>query len=620
MFWLWMSTAWEVANWTITGGNTDGIFAINSATGELTIVSTTNLNFETTPLYSLKLKVGDGASTSVEQTISIFLQNENDRPVFSPASPMAVNENAFNGTIVGYVAAIDPDVADVLTYSLVSGSPVQPFTIDSATGAIRVASSALLDFETVSSLLLTVQVQDAGGLTDFQTISIAVNDLNEAPISLQLSGGVVGENSANGTVVGQVTGTDLDAGDSLTYRLLDSAGGRFATDASTGIITVADGTRLNFEAVSVHSIVVETADAGGLTYQSTMTLQVADVNEAPVAIGDSFVTDQLQVLTVPSGVLLANDSDVDGDALLVVLAGGPANGTLTLSSDGAFSFKPAGTFTGKDSFTYYVTDGQLNSGAVTVTIQVQITVSGQSPTDGDQNQQSTSATPSIDTTGVTTSLLTDLLDDTPDDSGSETTSSESVPPTSQAAPQPGASRSADDTDDTEFVTQIIVVVADDGIQHRLSSGAQISIFLDIVPENELRRDTGHQGRISSSSDTAAPGLESGFLFQPVTTSQPVYSLGHLKLTEQTFLREQPTEQVFGIDAETMIVGSSAAVSTSVSVGYVVWLLRGGTLLTSFLSALPAWQSFDPLPVLNSFQEQEESDDESLASLASSGKS
>ncbi|MEO2018727.1 MAG: hypothetical protein ABGZ53_30630 [Fuerstiella sp.] len=73
-------------------------------------------------------------------------------------------------------------------------------------------------------------------------------------------------------------------------------------------------------------------------------------------------------------------------------------------------------------------------------------------------------------------------------------------------------------------------------------------------------------------------------------------------------------------AEQVVVGSSAVVSTGVSVGYVMWLLRGGSLLTTFLSSLPAWQAFDPLAVLESFDEKrdDEEDDESLVSLVSDG--
>lgn len=70
----------------------------------------------------------------------------------------------------------------------------------------------------------------------------------------------------------------------------------------------------------------------------------------------------------------------------------------------------------------------------------------------------------------------------------------------------------------------------------------------------------------------------------------------------------------------VVVGSTAVVTTSVSVGYVMWLLRGGSLLTTFLSSLPAWQDFDPLAVLESFDENgdQDTDDESLELFFVSG--
>jgi hypothetical protein len=57
------------------------------------------------------------------------------------------------------------------------------------------------------------------------------------------------------------------------------------------------------------------------------------------------------------------------------------------------------------------------------------------------------------------------------------------------------------------------------------------------------------------------------------------------------------------------------VSTGLSVGYVIWLIRGGMLLSSLLSSIPAWQILDPLPVLAGRKADDESDDdESLASI------
>ena len=47
------------------------------------------------------------------------------------------------------------------------------------------------------------------------------------------------------------------------------------------------------------------------------------------------------------------------------------------------------------------------------------------------------------------------------------------------------------------------------------------------------------------------------------------------------------------------------------VGYVVWLLRGGSLAASVFSAIPAWCSFDPLPIVDSFESVRASRKESL---------
>jgi hypothetical protein len=59
-------------------------------------------------------------------------------------------------------------------------------------------------------------------------------------------------------------------------------------------------------------------------------------------------------------------------------------------------------------------------------------------------------------------------------------------------------------------------------------------------------------------------------------------------------------------------------STVLSVGYVVWLIRGGSLVMSFVTSLPSWTSFDPLPIVASFEEAEQvaDDEDSLQSMVS----
>ena len=70
-----------------------------------------------------------------------------------------------------------------------------------------------------------------------------------------------------------------------------------------------------------------------------------------------------------------------------------------------------------------------------------------------------------------------------------------------------------------------------------------------------------------------------------------------------------------VKIEARVAGSVFVVSTGLSVGYVLWLLRGGALIASLLSSLPAWRLVDPLPVLGSVGGRAgDEDDDSLEDL------
>ncbi|MEX0585551.1 MAG: cadherin-like domain-containing protein, partial [Pirellulales bacterium] len=71
----------------------------------------------------------------------------------------------------------------------------------------------------------------------------------------------------------------------------------------------------------------------------------------------------------PTGVL-ANDRDVEGDAMTAELVAGPYHGTLDFHPDGTFLYTPAGGFSGVDQFTYRASDGAADSNLTLVTINV----------------------------------------------------------------------------------------------------------------------------------------------------------------------------------------------------------------------------------------------------------
>jgi VCBS repeat-containing protein len=103
---------------------------------------------------------------------------------------------------------------------------------------------------------------------------------------------------------------------------------------------------------------------------ATVTITVNAINDAPVAVDDAYTTDEDTTLNVPAPGVLSNDSDVDDDLLTAALDGGPTNGTLTLNSDGSFTYVPDPGFIGADSFTYRANDGTADSNVATVSLTV----------------------------------------------------------------------------------------------------------------------------------------------------------------------------------------------------------------------------------------------------------
>ena len=91
----------------------------------------------------------------------------------------------------------------------------------------------------------------------------------------------VSEDAANGTVVATAFAAERQA-DVVTYSLANSAGGRFGIDASTGVVTVANGSLLNNNSGTSQSITIRATDSAGQTYDEAFTIQVAIVNDVPV--------------------------------------------------------------------------------------------------------------------------------------------------------------------------------------------------------------------------------------------------------------------------------------------------------------------------------------------------
>ncbi|MEM9385757.1 MAG: cadherin domain-containing protein, partial [Pseudomonadota bacterium] len=259
--------------------NPSGTFAIDPTTGEVTVADPAGLDFESAQSMQIEVTATsqDGSTSTQRFEIDIANVDEYDTSSVSDTDGAAstLSESAGNGTAVGITAfASDADgVNNEVTYSL-SANPNDAFAIDANTGVVTVNDSTALDFESGNTMQIEVTASSADGSSSEQIFDIALTDQNEFHVSAvgdtDEAANFISENASAGDTVGVTAfASDGDSTDSsVSYSLSDDAGGAFAIDASTGEVTVADPSAIDYESnASLQIEVTATSEDGSATKQ-----------------------------------------------------------------------------------------------------------------------------------------------------------------------------------------------------------------------------------------------------------------------------------------------------------------------------------------------------------------
>jgi Ca2+-binding RTX toxin-like protein len=266
-------------------------------------------------------------------------------------SNSTIAENQARRTVVGTFTSTDSNTSDSFTYRLVTGTGDTDNALFAISGT-QLQSNAVFDFETQNSYSIRVRTTDQSGLTFEKQLTIGVTDINETPTNLTLFNTSIAENQAVGTIVGTLTTTDSDTGNTFTYSLVTGTG---STDNALFTI-VGNQLRSNgifdFETKNSYSIRVRSTDQGGLSFEKQLIIGVTNLNERPtdLTLSNTSIAEN-QTVGTAIGTFTTTDSDRGNTFTysLVTGTGSTDNALFTivgnqLRSNGIFDFETKNSY------------------------------------------------------------------------------------------------------------------------------------------------------------------------------------------------------------------------------------------------------------------------------------
>ena len=339
-----------------------------------------------------------GYRKTVDSAHSTILGRANTAPTISSTLAGTINEGDYSaanpGTVTINYGASDTD-GDTLTYTfLVNSAPEtenQGFTI--ADNGIITYTGGQLTHGATSDFILNVQVSDGRGGTAQSTVTVSVASTSKPatfgmnPVTWETGyeNGAVDEDVAIGTALATITATDPE-NDALTYAI---KGGSEIFEMVGDKLQVKGA--LDFETTSPqgeYELTIQVSDDGGASYddETTVTIDVGDVDEAPTFAQDTFTFDVVKGDDLRGFMQTIMATDPEGVTdLTYALVGNGATGFSIDDETGEITVNRDILARDEDRvyrFSVEATDATDNTGSTDITVNVKsgpsvITITGE---------------------------------------------------------------------------------------------------------------------------------------------------------------------------------------------------------------------------------------------------
>ena len=340
-------------------GPTQGTLTLN-ANGTFTYTPGANYNGSDSFTY----RANDGTVNSNIATVTITINPVNDAPVAVNNAYTTNEDTPLTVVLANSVLVNDTDTEGNALTAILNVGPANGTLTLNTNGTFTYTPAANYN----GSDTFTYHANDGTGNSNIATVTITVSPVNDAPVAVNDAYTTNEDTPLTVVLANRILLNDTDTEGSALTAVLDvgPANGTLTLNAN-GTFTYTPAANYN----GSDTFTYHANDGTGNSNIATVTITVSPVNDAPVAVNDAYTTNEDTPLTVVlANRILLNDTDTEGSALTAVLDVGPANGTLTLNSNGTFTYTPAANYNGSDTFTYHANDGTGNSNIATVTITV----------------------------------------------------------------------------------------------------------------------------------------------------------------------------------------------------------------------------------------------------------
>lgn len=254
------------------------IFGINTASGEITLLSNT-LNYRTTQSYSLKVVATDNGIPNLTDTamLTIIVLYQNYPPTNISLSNTSINENDAVGTFIANFSTFDKNTEDVFTYALVGGLGSDDNGSFNIVGGSLFTKSSL-DYEVKVLYTIRIQTKDLYDALFEKSFVIHVTDVNEKPqLYDQLM--TINEDAQIGTLLGKIVATNEETYQVLSYNILSDGAPQttFSINNQTGEIHLQ--ATLDYALHKSYTFKVVVLDGGKPSLSDTARIQIVVVDK-----------------------------------------------------------------------------------------------------------------------------------------------------------------------------------------------------------------------------------------------------------------------------------------------------------------------------------------------------